>query len=133
MGPPLGNAPPLGVDWAMPNENLHEEIEELEAHIEALSEIAAGCRKWMLLAKIASGLGCAWLVASLFGLVRSELSLTLLAIAAALGGIVLGGSNFSTLRRASDAIAAAEALRVRIIDAAALPSVGSTVGPRQLH
>jgi hypothetical protein len=79
-----------------------------------------------LLSKVAMASGGIWLLASAIGLVRSELSTTVLAITAALAGVVLGGSNFSTLRRTREAIKVAEALRSQIIDCADLPSVGGT-------
>ncbi|SDR52725.1 hypothetical protein SAMN05444161_5335 [Rhizobiales bacterium GAS191] len=107
----------------MSNGELHDQIEELEARIESLAEIAEGCRKWILLSKAAMVLGGILLAARLTDFIWLSLPMTLLAIAAVLGGIVMGGSNFSTLRRAEGERRAAEKLRIQIIDEAHLPSI----------
>jgi hypothetical protein len=112
---------------------LHLLVEELEAQIESLREIAQGCRKWILLSKLAMGGAGAWLMAIGGGLMRLDPTMMLLAIAAMLGGIVLAGSNASTLHRTEAAIKAAEALRARAIDAADLPAVEIGSTPRQIH
>jgi hypothetical protein len=108
--------------------DLHDQIEELEAQLEALSEIADGCRKWIWLAKVVLAAGAIWLLAGAIGILRSESVETVVAISAALGGIVLYGSNVSTLRRTRDAILSLETRRVQLIDSADLP--GLEIPPR---
>jgi hypothetical protein len=117
----------------MSDGELHVLVEELEAQIEGLRDIAQGCRKWILLSKLAMGGSGAWLMAIGAGLIRLDPTMMLLAIAAMLGGVVLAGSNASTLRRTETAIRAAEALRARAIDGADLPTVESGSRPRQIH
>jgi hypothetical protein len=117
----------------MSNGELHVLVEELEARIESLRDIAQGCRKWILLSKLAMGGAAAWLMATGGGLIRLDPTMMLLAIAAMLGGIVMAGSNASTLRRTEAAIGAAEALRARAIDGADLPIVANGPAPRQIH
>jgi hypothetical protein len=109
----------------MSNAGIHDDIEALEARIEQLAETAEGCRKWILLSKVAMAIGAILLVARIADLIWYDLSMTLFAIALVLGGIVLGGSNFSTLRRTEAERRAADELRTRIIDAADLPSIGA--------
>jgi hypothetical protein len=103
--------------------DLHDQIEELEAQVEALSEIAEGCRKWIWLAKVIFSAGAIWLLAGAIGIIRSDSLATVFAISATLGGVVLYGSNVSTLRRTREAIASVEARRVQLIDSADLPSL----------
>ena len=98
--------------------DLHDQVEELEARVEALSEIADSCRKWILLAKVILTAGAIWLLAGVIGILHSELLETVVAISAALGGVVLYGSNVSTLRRTIEAIDLVETQRVQLIDSA---------------
>ena len=107
----------------MSDVDIHEQVEELEARSEALDEIITSCRKWILLAQAAIAAGLMALAASLAGLVWLDLPRTLLALAAMLGGTVLAGSNWSTLRKSQDEKTAIERLRIRIIDEAGLPRV----------
>jgi hypothetical protein len=100
--------------------DLRDQIEELEAQLEALLEIAEGCRKWIWLAQVVLAAGAIWLLAGAVGVLRSESLQTVVAISAALGGIVLYGSNVSTLRRTREAIDAVETRRVQLIDSADL-------------
>jgi hypothetical protein len=117
----------------MPDSELHILIEKLEAQIEELDEIVEGCRKWILLSKVAMAAGGIWLLANLAGLARFDPALMVLAIAATLGGMVLAGSNASTLRRAGTAIKAAQALRAKAIDEADLSVVGGDPEPRRIQ
>ena len=107
----------------MSDVDIHDRVEELEARSEALDEIITSCRKWILLAQAAIAAGLMALAASLAGLVWLDLPRTLLALAAMLGGTVLAGSNWSTLRKSQDEKTAIERLRIRIIDEAGLPRV----------
>jgi hypothetical protein len=108
----------------MPNDELHDRIEDIDARIESLAETAEGCRKWILLSKVATVIGGILLSANVTGLIWLDLPTMLFAIAMGLGGTVLGGSNFSTLRRSEAAKRAAEKLRTQMIEEADLPFIG---------
>jgi hypothetical protein len=111
--------------------DLHDQIDELEARVEALSEIAESCRKWIWLAKVISAAVAIWLLAGAIGILRFELLETVVAISAALGGVVLYGSNVSTLRGTREAIDSVETQRVQLIDSANLPSLEIPRRPTQ--
>ncbi|WP_213772782.1 hypothetical protein [Bradyrhizobium sp. dw_78] len=99
----------------MTDDEPTDEIAEIERRIEALAEAAEQCRKFILASKIAIASGVALLLIAILGLFGASLSALLGSIALILGGIVSLGSNVSTLRQTHDAIAAAEALRLRLI------------------
>lgn len=101
-------------------------ISEIEARIEALSEIAERCRKFILASRIAIACGFALLVVMILGLIGASAVALLGSIAVVLGGIVSLGSNVSTLRQTVAAIGAAEALRADLIDSINLTVVRDT-------
>ena len=101
-----------------------DEIAEIEARIEELSEIAERCRKFILASKIAIAGGVALLLVTMLGLFGSGQVAALGSIALVLGGIVSLGSNVSTLRQTDAAISAAEALRSDLISRIDLQMVG---------
>jgi hypothetical protein len=106
-------------------EDLSDRIARLEAEIERLAGVAEGCRKFILAAKCAIALGAVLLVAVMIGLIRLDQPLALVAVAAVLGGIVMLGSNTTTLRQALAGIAKAETLRAELIGRIRFPmSVG---------
>ena len=92
-----------------------DEISQLEARIEELAETAESCRKFILGSKAAIAAGVALLLVAILGLFEVGLSALLGSIALMLGGIVLLGSNVSTLRQTEAAISAAEARRSDLI------------------
>ncbi|MEP6837074.1 MAG: hypothetical protein ABJA75_03400 [Bradyrhizobium sp.] len=91
-----------------------DEISRLEARLEELAEAAERCRKIILGSQIAIAAGAVLLLLTMFGLFAS-IEVFFGSIAAVLGGIVSLGSNVSTLRQTTDAVAAAEALRSSLI------------------
>ena len=91
------------------------EIERLEAQIEKLSARIKNCRKFILAGRIAVAIGVILLVALLLSVIRFDLQLMMLAMAALLGGIVVWGSNSSTAKEAETELAAAEANRKALI------------------
>jgi hypothetical protein len=99
----------------MTEDDPTDEISDIEDRIEALSEIAERCRKYILASKIAVGGGAALLLITILGLFGTGQTAALGSIALILGGIVSLGSNVSTLRQTDDAISAAEALRAQLI------------------
>ena len=109
----------------MLNDELQEQIEDIEARIESLAETAEGCRKWILLSKVAAAIGGILLSANVMRLISLDLPTMLFAIAMVLAGIVWGGANLSTLRRSDAEKRAAERLRTQMIDEADLPFIGS--------
>jgi len=99
----------------MPDTDPHDEIERLEAQIEDLSDRIESCRKFILAGRIAVIGGGVLLVALLLDVIRFDLQLMALAMAALLGGIVVWGSNNSTAKEATAERAAAEANRKALI------------------
>jgi hypothetical protein len=94
----------------------HEQIAQLETQIESLAETVEGCRKIMLVAKVAMAGGAILVLAMLLGTVRTDLASLSGATAAVLGGIVLLGSNRSTADQALARMRKAEAARAALID-----------------
>lgn len=105
-------------------------IESLEARIEALSESIERSRKIDLAAKLVIAAGGVWLVAMLAGLTSFVTAGFLVSAAAVIGGIVLFGSNASTLREAEAERQKAEAQRAELIEQLELRLVAE---PRRLH
>jgi len=99
----------------MADTDPHDEIERLEAQIEELTARVESCRKFILAARIAVIGGGVLFVALLLDLIRFDLQLMMLAMAALLGGIVVWGSNSSTAKEAAAERAAAEGSRKALI------------------
>ncbi len=102
-----------------------QEIADLEAEIEALTQAAERCRKIIVLAKLATGAGGLMLVVILTGLIRLGPMALILAITSGLGGLAVFGSHTTTLNEIAARIRAHEARRAALIDAMALQTVGS--------
>ena len=112
----------------MNGSSLRDEIVRLEAQIEELAGRIENCRKFILAGRIAVVTGGAVLLAMLLGILRSEPSMMGLAAAAALGGIVVAGSNRSTAKEASNELTAAEAKRAALISQLTLRTVSERDG-----
>lgn len=112
----------------MNDDDPRGQIALIEARLEQLADEAERCRKIILASKIVIFGGAALLLGAVLGLLGSNAVAFLGAIAAVLGGIVSLGSNVSTLRQTSTAIAAAEALRSDLIGSIDLRLVGE-LGP----
>ena len=115
----------------MQNDTIRDEIARIEARIEALDESIARCRKLSLAAKLAIGAGAAWIVATLSLIVDYSPAATFGALAAAIGGVVLLGSNATTWTQMEAAREAAEKLRADLIGGMELRVVDS--GIRRMH
>lgn len=94
----------------------HQQIAELEAEIDTLSDTAERCRKSMIVAQAATGAGILLFGTTLVGLIRSDPLILVLGIAAAVAGIGFYGSSRSSLEHLTDEIRATEARRTEMID-----------------
>jgi hypothetical protein len=99
----------------MANDDIAHEIARLEAEIERLAAVADGCRKIILVSKVAVPIGAALLVTSFAGVIRFDQLIVIASIVAILGGIVGLGSNSTTLRQVTADLEQAEALRSQLI------------------
>ena len=104
--------------------DLRKEILRLEAEIDELTGVIERSRKVSLIAKIALVAGAIGLLASTVGAISFDPVALISAIAAAIGGIVLFGSNTSTSKQAAARIKAAEARRAELIGMIDLRPVG---------
>jgi hypothetical protein len=111
----------------MTGDDLRDNIARLEERIEALRDSIARCRKISLGAKLAIVAGFAWLALTMVLIAPFLPSLFFGAIAAAIGGIVLLGSNATTWNETEAALRAAEAERMALIDSIEFTIVDSGV------
>ena len=103
---------------------LHEQILHIEAHIEELTDIIEGCRKIILISKVAIAAGGILILAIIIGAVGFDPTVLIGAIAAVIGGTVVFGSNTSTLKQTMTDMKAAEAHRTELISRMDLKVVG---------
>jgi hypothetical protein len=101
----------------------HQQIADLEAEIDDLSDAAEKCRKSMVVAKAAVGVGILLFVVSLLGLIRVDAIVLVIGIAATLAGIGFYGSSRSSIEEISTKIRAHEARRAAMIDGMDLRTV----------
>jgi hypothetical protein len=99
----------------MADEDMREQIAQLELHIERLAGVAERCRKFMLAARISIALGGAVLISLLLRFLSFDPVTMVVGITATIGGIVLLGSNASTLKLTEATMQNAEALRAELI------------------
>ena len=99
---------------------LHDNIVDLEAAIDALSLAAEQCRKLMVVGRVGVVGGSLLLAVILLGLARLGPAWLLFAVTATIGGIVLAGSNSRTRDEILQRIAEHEARRAELIDRLAL-------------
>jgi hypothetical protein len=105
-----------------------EEIVRLEAHIEQLAETIESCRKLILIAKGVMAVAAVLIVAGLLGLIMLDPAVLIGAFGIVLGGLVVFGSNTSTLEQAKAATKAAELRRSELINKIDLRLVGGRNG-----
>jgi O-antigen ligase len=96
---------------------LRDQIAELEADIEDLSQAAERCRKIGIAAQVLMAGGAFLLMLAVLGLWRLGPAALVTSLAAILGGIALYGSNKRTRDDTMAAIRAKEADRAALIDA----------------
>jgi len=111
--------------------DLHDDIAQIEARIEALAEKIGRCRKISFAAKLAIAAGAAWIALTLLGAIPFAAGPVVAALAAAIGGTVLLGSNKTTWAQTQDALRASESLRAEMIGQMELRVVGED--RRTLH
>ena len=109
----------------MADADLREEIERVEAEIDALEGMLDRCRKLILTAKLAIAFAGIWFLAVIFGAISFNPGALVGAIAAIIGGTVVFGSNVSTSQQTGAAIKAAETRRAELIGRIDLRLVGS--------
>jgi hypothetical protein len=103
--------------------DIHRQIADLEADIDALSDAAERCRKSMIVARLAIIAGVLLVGASLSGFVRTDALVLVIGIAATLAGIGLLGSSRGSLEHITGKIRASEARRGELIDGMNLQTV----------
>ena len=97
------------------DDDIRGEIVRLEAEIEQLAETIESARKLVLLAKLAMGVAALLIVVGLLGLVSLDPALLIGAFGVLIGGVVVFGSNASTLEQAKAATRDAELRRSGLI------------------
>jgi hypothetical protein len=97
------------------DDDVRGEIVRLEAEIEQLSETIESAGKLILLAKLAMGVAALLTVAALLGLASLDPAILIGAFGVLVGGVVVFGSNASTLEQAKAATRAAELRRSELI------------------
>jgi cell division septum initiation protein DivIVA len=103
--------------------DLHQQIADLEAEIDTLTDAAERCRKSMIVAKAAVVAGILLFGASLLGLIRPDAIILVSGIAVTIAGIGLFGSSRGTLDQLVEKIRVREARRTEMIDAMDLRTV----------
>jgi dihydrodipicolinate synthase/N-acetylneuraminate lyase len=96
-------------------DDLRDQIARLEAQTEQLAATREGCGKIIRFSRVVIAVGGAGILLLAFGLVRFDAAMLIAATAAVIGGIVVFGSNVSTLRQTMAAMEAAEAQRAELI------------------
>jgi len=97
------------------DDDIRGGIVRLEAEIEQLAETIESARKLILISKAAMGVAALLIVGGLFGLITLDPAVLIGAFGVVLGGIVVFGSNASTLEQARTATKAAELRRSELI------------------
>jgi fatty acid desaturase len=110
----------------MVDDDLRDQISRIETDIEEHAKTLDGCRKAMLLSKVAIAAGGIWLSAYLLGAIWFSAMAMICAMAAVIGGVVVFGSNLTTSKQTTTAIKAAEKYRAELIDTINLRTVGES-------
>ena len=110
------------------DDDLHQQVLQIEAHIEELADVIERCRKIILISKAAVVVGGTLILATIIGAIGFDPTIMIGAIAAAIGGTVVFGSNMSTLKQTVTNMKAAEAHRTELIGRMDLRVVGDGAG-----
>jgi hypothetical protein len=106
------------------DDEIRDQIAQLEARSEALTEAIERCRKFSLIAKLTIAAGAIWIVLAMASVISYTPETTLAAIAAMIIGTVLLGSNSTTWTQTEADLQAAEAMRADLIGRIELRVVG---------
>jgi hypothetical protein len=101
-----------------------DEIERLELRIEELREAIERSRRWRFVGRASAVIGPMLLAGFVLGLVASTPTRVIVALALAIGGVVLTGSSRSSTEELERALRHAEAERIEAIDALDLVDLG---------
>lgn len=104
--------------------DVRQEIARLEARLDELSDGLARCWKFKLVSQVALAGGGLWMAAAIVGLTSFDPMPFMAAIAAVIGGIVMYGSNTTTVKEIEAETKAVEAKRAALIGALDLRVVG---------
>jgi hypothetical protein len=115
------------------DDDLRAEIVRLEADIEQFAETIESCRKLILISKAAMALAGLLILAALFAAITLDPAVLIGAFGVVVGGVVVFGSNTSTLEQAKAATRAAELRRSELIGQIDLRVVGGRNGAGWLH
>src|ERR1700682_4218187 len=115
------------------DDDLRGEIVRLEADIEQFAETIESCRKLILISKAAVALSATLILAGLLGAINLDPAVLIGAFGVVLGGLVVFGSNTSTLEQAKAATQAAELRRSQLIGQIDLRVVGGRNTGGWLH
>jgi hypothetical protein len=96
--------------------DLHRQILHIEAQIEELADVIERCRKIILISKAAIAAGGALILAIIIGAVGFGPTVMIGSIAGIIGGIVVFGSNTTTLKQTTTDMKAAVAHRAELIN-----------------
>ena len=103
---------------------LREQILQVEADLEELTDAVDRCGKIILISKVGIAAGGTLILATILGAIGLDPTVLIGSIAAVIGGTVVFGSNTSTLKQATAAIEAAKAHRAELISRMDLRVVG---------
>jgi hypothetical protein len=111
--------------------DVRDQVTQLEARIEALTESIERCRKIALGAKFSVAAGAIWFALVLFWVLPFDATAFVAALTAVLGGVVLLGSNETTRAQTESALHTAETTRTDLIGSIDLRVVGEDT--RTIH
>jgi hypothetical protein len=104
---------------------MMDEIERLELRIEALSEAIERSRRLRFAGRASAVIGPVLLAGFALGLVAFTPARMIVALALAIGGVVLTGSSRASTEELERALRQAQAERIAAIDALELVQVGN--------
>src|SRR5215216_1165114 len=99
----------------MANDDVRDQIEQLKIRIEELAASAERCRKIILFSKVCMFVGGLLLFAIALAPIRLNPAVLICGIAAIIGGIVVFGSNKSTMEQTMGTMKSTATLRAELI------------------